>query len=207
MGPPRNQSQVKKDIKEEIWRMISKAEEIKFLAMCYWRFARQHYLVATEYDYGSADVISVSSGGLTVCETEVKISVEDLKKEKHKPKHVKDAFGNKLLRSRYVHEFYFAMPAGMAELDRVRLICDGRFPYAGILAVEDYEDWLKYPQGIYTDPPVKCVKHAKPLQPQEVNNEELMRMAKGMSNSFCNLAFRYMRLERGLNEGQINKEP
>jgi len=27
------------------------AEELKFLVMCYWRFARQHYLVATEYDY------------------------------------------------------------------------------------------------------------------------------------------------------------
>ena len=92
------------------------------------------------------------------------------------------------------------MPAHMAELDRVRLICDGRFPYAGILAVEPYEDFLKHPQGIYTNPPVRCVKHATQLQPQELTNEELMRIAKGMSNSFCNLAFRFMRLSRGFNK-------
>jgi len=177
---------------------MDKAEELKFLVMCYWRFARQHYLVATEYDYGSCDVISVSAHGKTVCETEVKISVADLKKEKQKPKHVKVAFGNNFLISRYVHEFYFAMPAHMAELDRVRLICDGRFPYAGILAVEPYEDFLKHSQGIYTNPPVRCVKHATQLQPQELTKEELMRIAKGMSNSFCNLAFRFMRLDRGL---------
>jgi len=174
------------------------AEELKLLVMCYWRFARQHYLVATEYDYGAADVISVSASGLEVCETEVKISVADLKKEKQKPKHIKGAFGDKYFRHRYIHEFYFAMPSHMAELDQVRLICDGRFPYAGILAVEPYEEFLKHPEGIYTAPPVKCVKHAKPLQPQELTREELMRIAKGMSNSFCNLAFRYMRQKRNL---------
>lgn len=172
------------------------AEELKFLVMCYWRFARQHYLVATEYDYGAADVISVSASGLEVCETEVKISIADLKKEKQKPKHIKDAFGNKSFRHRYIREFYFAMPSHMAELDQVSLICDGRFPYAGILAIEPYEDFLKQPWGIYTNPPVKCIKQAKPLQPEELTREELMRMAKGMSNSFCNLAFRYMRLKR-----------
>jgi len=121
-----------------------------------------------------------------------------IKKEKQKPKHIKDAFGNKSFRHRYIHEFYFAMPSHMAELDQVSLICDGRFPYAGILAVEPYEDFLKQPWGIYTNPPVKCIKHAKPLQPQELTREELMRMAKGMSNSFCNLAFRYMRQKRDL---------
>jgi len=175
---------------------MDKAEEIKFIVMCYWRFARQHYLVATEYNYGDADVISVSANGREVCETEVKISVADLKKEKQKPKHIKDAFGSKLFRSRYIREFYFAMPSYMAELDQVRLICDGRFPYAGILAIEPYEDFLKHPQGIYMNPPVKCVKHAKPLQPEELTKEELMHIAKGMSNSFCNLAFRFMRLQR-----------
>jgi len=174
------------------------AEELKFLVMCYWRFTRQHSLVATEYGYCAADVISVSASGLEVCETEVKISIADLKKEKQKPKHIKDTFGNKAFRHRYIHGFYFAMPSHMAELDQVRLICDGRFPYAGILAIEPYEDFLKYPGGIYMTPPVKCIKHAKPLQPAGLTSEELMRMAKGMSNSFCNLAFRYMRLKRDL---------
>jgi hypothetical protein len=176
--------------------MKDNAEELKFLVMCYWRFARQHYLVALEYEYGSADVISVSSSGLSVCETEVKISIADLKKEKQKPKHIKDPFGSKSLRRGYVREFYFAMPSHMAELDQVRLICDGRFPYAGILSIEPYESFLELPRGVYTLPPVKCIKRAKPLQPKELTREELMCMAKGMSNSFCNLAFKYMRLKR-----------
>lgn len=175
---------------------MDRAEEIKFLVMCYWRFARQHYLVATEYGYCAADVISVSANGRGVFETEVKISVADLKKEKRKPKHIKDAGGSIFFRSRYIREFYFAMPSHMAELDQVRLICDGRFPYAGILAVEPYEDFLKDPQSIYTAPPVKCVKHAKPLCPEELTKDELMRIARGMSNSFCNLAFRFMRSQR-----------
>lgn len=177
---------------------MKKAEEIKFLTMIYWRFARGHYLVGTEYDYGDADVISVSANGREVFETEVKISIADLKKEKQKPKHSKDVFGNKRFRGQYIHEFYFAMPSHMAELDQVKLICDGRFPYAGILAVDPYEDFLKHPGGIYMNPPVKCVKHAKPLQPRELTKEELMRIAKGMSNSFCNLAFRFMRFQREL---------
>lgn len=180
---------------------MDKAEEIKFLVMCYWRFARQHYLVATEYSgYCIADVISVSASGREVCETEVKISVADLKKEKQKPKHIKDAFGNKLFRGQFIHKFYFAMPSSMAELDQVRLICDGRFPYAGILSIEPYEDFLKDSRGIYGPPPVKCVKHAQPLQPEELTKEELMRISRGMSNSFCNLAFRFMRLQRNINQ-------
>lgn len=172
------------------------AEELKYIVMAYWRFDRQHYLVAPEYE--GADIISVSANGTVVCETEIKVSIADLKKEKQKPKHVKDAFGNKLLISRYVHEFYFAMPAHMAELDRVRLICDGRFPYAGILAVSPYESFLREPQGIYGNVPVSCVKHAKQLQPRGLTAAELMSITRRMSSSSCNLAFRVMRAERGL---------
>lgn len=174
------------------------AEEIRYIVMAYWRFTRRHYLVAPEYNYRDADLISVSANGKVVCETEIKVSIEDLKKEKQKLKHIKDAFGNKLLRSQYVHEFYFAMPAHMAELDRVRLICDGRFPYAGILAVDPYEDYLSDSRGSYHPAPVRCVKHAKQLKPRELTDAERMSIAKGMSNSFCNVAFRLMRAERGL---------
>jgi len=174
------------------------AEEIRYIVMAYWRFERQHYLVAPEYDYRDADIISVSANGKVVCETEIKVSIGDLKKEKKKPKHIKDSFGNKLLRSQIVHEYYFAMPAHMAELDRVRLICDGRFPYAGILAVDPYESYLSDLQGSYTSAPVRCVKQAKQLQPRELTDRELMSIARRMSNSFCNLAFRLMRAERGL---------
>jgi hypothetical protein len=179
---------------------MNQAEELKYLVMCYWRFARGHYMVATEYQGGNSDVISLDKTGWTVCETEIKISIPDLKKEAKKQKHTKDVFGKKTLKSRFVHEFYFAMPARMTELDQVRLIIDGKFPYAGILAIDDCENYLQYAGGVYTLPPVKCVKRPTPLAPIEITKEEIMRMAKGMSNSYCNLAFKYMRLSRGLNE-------
>lgn len=173
------------------------ADEIKYLVAIYWRFQRQHYLVSTEYD--GADVISVSEHGTLVCETEVKISIADLKKERQKPKHTKDAFGTKLYRPGYgyVHEYYFAMPERMAELDQVKLICDGRFPYAGILAVGDYEDYLKREDGCYLPPPVSCVKKSQRLVPANLDNNKIMDIARRMSNSYCNLAFKLMRLERG----------
>lgn len=179
---------------------MDKAEEIKILVMCYWRFARGHYLVATEFDYGNSDVISISSKGKVVCETEVKISLADLKKESQKSKHFKDAFGARRFNGRYVDYFYFAMPAKLAELERVRIICDGRYPYAGILAVDPYEDYLSDPRNIYTNPPVRIIKEPTRVKQYEMNDEKLMQIAKGMSNSFCNLAFRFMLLDRKLQE-------
>lgn len=178
--------------------MLGKADEIKFLVMCYWRFARKHYLVASEFNYGDADVISVSPAGRVVCETEVKISIGDLKKEAEKPKHFRDAFGTRGFNGKYVDYFYLAMPARMAELDRVRLICDGSYPYAGILSIEPYEEYLSDARNIYTPPPVKVIKEPTRVKRYEMNDERLMEIAKGMSNSFCNLAFKFMRLERGL---------
>lgn len=178
---------------------MNKAEEIKFLVMCYWRFTRQHYLVATEFDYGDADVISVSPTGRMVCETEVKISISDLKKEGEKPKHSRDAFGVRKFNGKYVDYFYLAMPSKLAELDRARLICDGRYPYAGILSVEPYEDYLSDAQSIYTNPPVRCIKQPTGVKQYDMTDEKLIEIGRRMSNSFCNLAFRFMRLNRGLN--------
>ena len=98
------------------------------------------------------------------------------------------------------------MPAHMTELDQVRLICDGRFPYAGILAVAAYEDYLSDPQGSYSSPPVKCVKQAQRLEPRQLTNEDLMSIARRMTNSYCNLAFKLMRAERGLLERETTSE-
>jgi len=179
---------------------MNMAEEIKFLVMCYWRFTRQHYLVATEYNYGAADVISVNASGWQVCETEVKISFSDLKKESEKPKHFQDAFGVRIFNGKYIDYFYLAMPSKLAELDRVRLICDGRYPYAGILSVEPYEDYLSDAQNIYTNPPVKVIKQPTRVKLYEMTDEKRLEIGRRMSNSFCNLAFRYMRLQRANKE-------
>lgn len=174
------------------------SDELKALIMCYWRFTRQHYLVAIEFNYGDADVISVSRKERVVCETEVKISLEDLKKESKKPKHFKDAFGARRFNGKYIDFFYLAMPSKLTELDKVWLICDGLYPYAGILAVEPYEEYLADARNIYTNPPVRVVKEPTRVKQYDMTEETLMEIAKGMSNSFCNLAFRLMRAERGL---------
>ena len=180
--------------------LLSKADEIKFLVMIYWRFTQQHYLVAPEYDYGDADVISVSEKGKVVCETEVKISIQDLKAERRKPKHFKDSFGKRIFNGRYVDFFYFAMPSRLAELDRVQLICDQLYPYAGILAVKPYEHYLSSPNHIYENPPVECVKRPTNVKKYVIPDDEIMRITRRMSNSFCNLSFRLMRTERSQNE-------
>lgn len=175
--------------------MKANAEDIKFLVMCYWRFTRQHCFVASEYNYSSADVISVSPKGRIVCETEVKISIGDLKKEAEKSKHFKDAFGIRGFNGKFTDYFYLAMPARMTELDKVKLICDGYFPYAGILAVDSYEDYLSDARNVYTNPPVKVVKEPTRVKQYDLSDEKLMEIARGMSNSYCNLAFRFMRLK------------
>ncbi|GAI90261.1 unnamed protein product, partial [marine sediment metagenome] len=50
---------------------MKKADELKILVMGYWRFRRDCPIVASEYNYGDADVLSVTNSGMVI-ETEVK---------------------------------------------------------------------------------------------------------------------------------------
>lgn len=187
--------------------MINKAEELKYLVANYWRFTRGYYLVAVEYNYGHSDVISVSEKGRVVCETEVKISIADLKKEQTKPKHLpakqKDMFSGRISRLHYnefagrvfrtmfIDYFYFAVPENI--LEKALDVCEELYPYAGLLCVHDYESYLSNPYGNYISPPVSSAKDPKKLTSERLSDEELMRITRGMSNSFCSLAYRYMR--------------
>jgi hypothetical protein len=173
------------------------AQELKWLVMMYWRFQRQYWLVAHEYSYGDADVLSASKNMGVICETEVKVSIADLKRELQKSKHRSDAFGKRFLRTKYVDYFYFAMP--LALVNKAIPICDNFFPYAGILSVGSYEEFLKDKRSKYlARSPVKCVKDpVKQFKDGPISESEFNRIARGMSNNYCALAFDYMRMKRG----------
>ena len=197
-------------------KMISKADELKYLVANYWRFTRGHFLVAVEYSYGGSDVISVSEKGRVVCETEVKISIADLKKEQGKPKHrtprQKNLFGQfsklhynefagRVFRTVFIDYFYFAVPENI--LEKALDVCEELYPYAGLLCVHDYENYLLNSYGNYINPPVSSAKDPKKLTSEKLSDEELMKIARGMSNSFCSLAYRYMRESHSIHSKNI----
>lgn len=173
-----------------------KADDIKKLVMVYWRFEKGYPIVASEYNYGSKDVIAVSEGRMTVCETEVKVSIADLKREKHKTKHQKDAFGKPFYNTNFVDYFYFAIPERISE--KARLICAQLFPYAGILTVGNSDHYLKEPRASYIKPPVKCIKPAKKILSGRLSEDTFITIVRGMSNNLCKLAIETMRLGNGL---------
>lgn len=174
-----------------------KADDIKKLVMAYWHFEKGYPVVASEYNYGNKDIIAVSRGRTIVCETEVKVSIADLKREKHKIKHQEDAFGKPFYRTNFVTYFYFAIPTRI--LEKARPICAQLFPYAGILVVNNFDNYLKEPRASYIHPPVKCVKPASKLSSGALSDDDFIDMVRGMGNNLCKLAIENMKLERGLN--------
>jgi hypothetical protein len=175
-----------------------KADDIKKLVMVYWRFEKGYPIVASEYNYGDKDIIAVSEGRMIVCETEVKVSIADLKRERYKTKHQKDAFGEPFYNTKFVNYFYFAIPSRI--LEKARLICSQLFPYAGILVVNNFNSYLKEPRASYINPPVKCVKPAKANKTSygRLSDDTFITIVRGMGNNLCKLAIENMKLERGL---------
>lgn len=172
------------------------AEEIKTLVMCYWRFARGCTYVACEFNYGSADVISATPRGQNIYDTEVKVSIADMKKELSKIKH---RFAQKGLWGQdkyhlWANYFYFAVPETMQ--NKALAIIQNYFPYAGLLVVKDYQQYLESNERPYINPPIAEVKRPQRFQTfASANPETLARLAKGMSNSLCSKAYELMRLK------------
>lgn len=169
--------------------MKNEADILKAIVLCYWRFEKQHYLVGCELSYGQVDVISVSKRKRIVCETEIKISISDLKADKRKPKHCTDLWGKPSFRGYFVDYFYFALPENL--IDKARPICDELYPYAGILSISPYDDWLSHGRGSYISPPIKCVKKPSPVGARTLSEENRDDIIRAMSNSYCRLAFRF----------------
>lgn len=170
------------------------AGEMKILLMCYWRFTRQCPLVAMEFDYGYADVIALSGKGRIIHETEIKMSIADMKADRRKPKHhPRNLFGKDITRN-WANYFYFAVPEGIKE--KALKVCRELFPYAGLLVVGDYETYLKNNDKPFTSPPITQLRDPQYLQVERISEKRLFRLVKGMSNNLCSNAYQLMLSKR-----------
>lgn len=164
---------------------MKKADELKVLVMGYWRFIRNCPIVAMEYEYGAADVLSVTPEGMVI-ETEVKVSVADMKREAKKPKH-RDMQGGS---SRW-HYFYFAVPQALE--DKAKAIIEETYPYAGLLVVKPIDPEVN---PCYS-PPVQSARQARLFTTsQELTQKETMKVVKGMATTLCQLGIKLMQQEK-----------
>ena len=128
------------------------ADDMKAVVCCYWRFVRHCPLVATETTLSTfgflaeypPDVMAVSKNGFLI-ETEVKVSITDLRREITKRKYRRgqrqgdpptftwfQCFPSEWNIAKY---FYFAMPVSIVE--KAKPILSEFYPGAGVLAVEE----------------------------------------------------------------------
>lgn len=179
---------------------LNKADEIKTLLLSYWRFQRGCSIVATEFNYGESDVISYSERNHTFYETEVKISIGDMRREKKKMKHRRVILNSSMwdispayhLRARF---FYFAVPEAIQEA--ALKVCEELFPYAGLLVVKDYEEFLKQnPTPYAKNVPISEVKRPRSMEVAKVTPETVLWLAKGTSNTLCSVSYQLMLLKR-----------
>lgn len=171
---------------------MKKADELKILVMSYWRFSRGCPIVASEYNYGDADVLAVTSAGMRI-ETEVKISLTDLKRDGAKTKHFamqrelglvqdqpsKYPFMRAATRSHY---FYFAVPEKLKE--KAEVIIAEKYPYAGLLVIKPIDPEVNPSYH----PPVYSAKKARQFRSKpKLTYDQTMDIVKGMSTTLCRL--------------------
>lgn len=177
---------------------MKKADELKILVMGYWRFSRNCPIVASEYNYGDADVLSVTQDGMVI-ETEIKVSLSDLKKDGSKSKHLAmqrefDFFHGQESNHPYIpgaprrHYFYFAIPQELKE--KAEIIIAHSYPYAGLLVVKPIDpevDPCYYP-------PVYSVRKARQFKSKpKLTQEETMDIVKGMATTLCQLGIKLIK--------------
>ncbi len=139
------------------------------------------------------ELLAVTSGGMRI-ETEVKISLTDLKRDGIKTKHFAMQRELGLVQdrpSRYPflkaatrsHYFYFAVPEKLKE--KALEIVVERYPYAGLLVVKpiDPEVNPRY------SPPVYSARKAHQFKSKpRLTYDQTMDVVKGMSTTLCRLA-------------------
>lgn len=157
---------------------MNKALELKVLAMCYWRFNRGCPIVAMEYKYGDADVLAVTKDGVMI-ETEVKVSIRDLKRDGAKSKHWDMRRDTPFTRAHY---FFFAVPEELKE--KALAVIEEKFGYAGLLVVKP----IKSSENPSYQVPVSVAREAHQfgLKPK-LTQKEIMDVVKHMSNSLCRM--------------------
>lgn len=163
------------------------SDQIKAVIASYWRYIRQCPVIALEVNSNlssyseeeMADVLAVDKNRFLI-ETEVKVTLADLKRDARKAKH-RD-FRDGRLRC-VAHYFYFAVPMGMA--NEARLVCDDLFPYAGVLSTNGLDE---YGVEIYRNP--------KPLAGKRLTYSQALRLVFNQSSTVCRLAKRVEELLR-----------
>lgn len=157
---------------------MKKADELKILAMCYWRFNRGCPIVAIEYDRGDSDVLTVTEDGIVI-ETEVKVSIRDLKRDSTKLKHWGMERDTDFTRAHY---FFFAVPEDLKE--KAMAVIVEKFGYAGLLVVKPIESGVnpRYNVPVY----VAKEAHQFVFKPK-LTQKQMMGVVKGMATSLCRM--------------------
>lgn len=139
-------------------------------------------------DAGQADVLAVTKKGLLI-ETEVKMSMADLRRDRGKLKHrhFRDTDGMYL-----AAHFYFAVPRDMA--NKVCLACGQLYPYAGVLGVKGLND---YDVEVYRQP--------KMLGGKRLSSLQMARMARAQSATLCRLATEVADLKAKSKGGKVDE--
>ena len=156
------------------------ADKIKAAVAWYWRYDRQCPLIAFECSpngFGGevSDVLAITEGRHLV-EIEVKLNIADFRKDRNKGKH---RFFKRGSQGILVAYFYFAVPKEIA--NKVGLLCDNLYPYAGVLGVKGY-------QGFQGD--VEVYRRARLISNQQLSLLQVARIAKGQSATLCHLAIK-----------------
>ena len=155
------------------------SDTIKACIAAYWRYQRQCPMVAFEsyskLDWGGgeqADVLAVNKGRYLI-ETEVKVSLSDLRKDKNKPRHryFRDVRG--IYPTAY---FYFAVPKEMA--NQAALLCDTLYPYAGVLGC---------PNGT-NETAVEIYRNPRRLEGGKLSFKQILYMTRAQTATLCRLA-------------------
>lgn len=155
------------------------SETLKACVAAYWRYERQCPLVAfegssrLEWGWGEqADVLAVGQDRYLI-ETEIKVSLSDFRKDKHKPRHRHFRGNDGVLPTAY---FYFAVPKDIA--NQVSLDCDQIYPYAGVLGCPDGTDELA----------VEIYRNPKRLNGKRLSMKQVIYMVRSQTATVCRLA-------------------
>ena len=157
---------------------MSKSDQVKAVIASYWRYVRQCPVIALEVSSNlssysgeeMADVLAVDKNRFLI-ETEVKVTLADLKRDVKKSKH-QDFQNNRRCVTRY---FYFAVPRDIA--NDAKLICDDLYPYAGVLTTNGSNEYG-----------VEIYRNAKPLAGKRLAYPQVLRIIFSQSSTVCRLA-------------------
>jgi len=166
-----------------------KSEQLKAIIASYWRYVKQCPVIALEVssslssysDDERADILAVNKNRLLI-ETEIKVSLGDLRRDHKKVKHLTFRNGGSRYIARY---FYFAVPRDIA--NDVKVICDDLYPYAGVLGCDGSNEY-----GVVS------YRNPKPLAGKRLSFPQALRLTFGQSATVCRLANKVSELTRVL---------